>query len=129
MIIELQSCVNDCLFAQSPGKSANQTCGGLVRELAGNRVTHSGVENYVRVAGNPSEVDAKRGDHFLQADLSLPIGPTWITSGLATVRESKPLCYSVAANDIGATPEPTGAGARRSSSQSARMCIQKSAGT
>jgi hypothetical protein len=30
-------------------------------------------------------MDAKRGDHFLQADLSLLIGPTWITSGLPTI--------------------------------------------
>jgi len=28
---------------------------------------------YFRVSRNPSRVDAKRGDYFLQADLSLPI--------------------------------------------------------
>ena len=38
----------------------------------------------------PSKFDAKRGGHSLQADLSLLIGPTWITSGLPTNRELSP---------------------------------------
>jgi hypothetical protein len=40
-----------------------------------------------RVRRNPSRVDANREDHFPQADLSLLIGLTWITSGLATTRQ------------------------------------------
>jgi hypothetical protein len=39
------------------------------------------------MARNPSRIDAKRGDHLLKADLSLLIGLTWITSGLATTRQ------------------------------------------
>ena len=46
-----------------------------------------GLEDYFWFARYPSRVDAKRGDRFSQADLSLPIGPTGATSGLPTTRE------------------------------------------
>jgi hypothetical protein len=59
----------------------------IEKRPAGRRlVRHAlyGQADHFRVARNPSRVDAKRGDHFLQADLSLLIGSTWITSSLPT---------------------------------------------
>ena len=54
------------------------------------------IQNYsrcFRVARNPLRVQAKRGGHFLQAYLSLLIGPTWIASGLPTIRSESQFCF------------------------------------
>jgi hypothetical protein len=44
--------------------------------------------DYFRVARHPSRVDAKRGDHFLQADFPglIRTMPNWITSESPTIR-------------------------------------------
>jgi len=52
-----------------------------------NRQRLSGIWIDFRVARNPSRAAVKRVDHFLEADLSLLIGPTWIASGLPTIHE------------------------------------------
>jgi hypothetical protein len=43
---------------------------GAVRNLSWNP-RFSGLEDYFRVARNPPRIDAKRGEHFLRADLDL----------------------------------------------------------
>jgi hypothetical protein len=50
------------------------------RHFSGEQLAHGNVD--FRLVRNPTRIDGKCGDHFLQADLSLLIGPTWITSGL-----------------------------------------------
>ena len=48
-------------------------------------VTDQSVGSIIPIASSPrhpARMDAKRGDHFIQTALSLPIGPIWITSGL-----------------------------------------------
>jgi hypothetical protein len=49
-----------------------QTDADLIPELS---VSEQGFGSF-RFASNPSRIDAKRGNHFLQADFSLPIACT-----------------------------------------------------
>jgi hypothetical protein len=76
---------------------------GSRRQTESPRTTEISLQvDYFRVARNPSRIDAERGDRFLQADLSLLIGSTWITSGLPTIRPE----HGFASHDPVCRPRP-----------------------
>jgi hypothetical protein len=69
-----------------------ESCAPSVHQIAlRKRTPGSPATDYFRDSRKPSMVDTKHGDHFPQADLSSLIGPTWITSGLSTIRPESPV--------------------------------------